>query len=132
MKKLIFLIPALLIAVNVYSQRLYFCEEYRNSEEIGVSDVFIIGSNGGYFTCMLDLRKSYETINTRKVSLDIYRITSYDDIYISTEKFDVQPDWDYIFFDKFYTFYTAGKYRVKAYRSDGSYIAAGSVTIKMR
>jgi len=132
MKKLIFIIPILLIIANVYSQKLYFCEEYRDGEEIGKSDVFIIGSNGGYFTCMLDLRKSYKTIDTRKVSLEIYRITSYDNIYISTETFDVTPSWDYIFFDKFYTFYTAGKYRVKAYRSDGSYIAAGNVTIKMR
>ena len=132
MKKLIFLIPVLLIAANLYSQKLYFCEEYRNGDEIGVSDVFIIGSNGGYFTCMVDLRNVYETINTRKVSLEIYRVTSYDDVYLSTETFDVQPGWDYIFFDKFYTFYTAGKYRIKAYRSDGSYVAAGNVTIKMR
>jgi hypothetical protein len=111
---------------------LYFCEEYRDGREIGVSDVFIIGSGGGYFTCMIDLRDDRITIGTRKVTLKIYRVYGSDEEYITSEKFDVEPDWDYIFFDKFHTFYSAGKYKVVAYNSYGDYVASGKVTIKMR
>jgi hypothetical protein len=40
MKRTAFLLIAVsvLLAQNVLSQRLYFCEEYRGGEEIGVSD----------------------------------------------------------------------------------------------
>jgi hypothetical protein len=134
MKKSLFLFVTafLLLSSYTFSQRLYFCEEYRDSREIGVSDVFIIGSGGGYFTCMIDLRDAGKVVGTSKVSLKIYRVYSSSDDYISTEKFDVQPDWDYIFFDKFYTFYSEGDYKVVAYKSNGSKIATGYVTIKMR
>jgi len=134
MKKTLFLIVTSIILFTGYSfsQSLYFCEEYKDSREIGKSDVFIIGSNGGYFTCMLDLRDIGRVLNTSKVSLKIYKITSYGEDYISTKKFDVEPDWDYVFFDKFYTFYSSGEYKVVAYKSNGSKIATGYVTIKMR
>jgi len=134
MKKSLFLFVTAFVLLTGYSfsQSLYFCEEYRDSREIGVSDVFIIGSNGGYFTCMIDLRDAGKVVNTRKVSLKIYKINTYDDNYITTEKFDVDPDWDYIFFDKFHTFYSSGYYKVVAYKSNGSKIATGYVTIKMR
>jgi len=128
----LFLIGLLLLAGSLYSQRLYFCEEYRDGKEIGVSDVFIIGSGGGYFTCMIDLRDDRTTIATRKVTLKIYRVYGSDEEYITSEKFDVEPDWDYVFFDKFHTFYSAGKYKVVATNSYGDYIASGKVTIKMR
>lgn len=109
--------------------RLYFCEEYRGGEEIGKSDVFLIGSRGGYFTCMIDLRPSGKTIGTRKVELRILKegSTKYD-----TEKFDVEPDWDYIYFDKFHTFYSPGVYTVTALKPDGSTVATGEVTIKFK
>ena len=108
---------------------LYFCEEYRNSEEIGKSDVFIIGPNGGYFTCMIDLRPAGTKIGTRKVELRILKEGSTN---YQTEKFDVEPDWDYIFFDKLHTFYSAGTYKVTALKPDGTPVASGEVTIKLR
>ena len=134
MKRTLFLFVTAFVLFTGYSfsQSLYFCEEYRDGREIGPSDVFIIGSNGGYFTCMIDLRDAGKVVGTSKVSLKIYKVYSGSDDYISTEKFDVQSDWDYIFFDKFYTFYSAGYYKVVAYKSNGSKIATGYVTIKMR
>lgn len=108
---------------------LYFCEEYRDGEEIGKSDVFIIGSGGGYFTCMIDLRPAGKKIGTRKVELRILKEGSTN---YQTEKFDVEPDWDYIFFDKFHTFRSAGTYKVTALTPDGSPVASGEVTIKLR
>ena len=45
---------------------------------------------------------------------------------------DVQPDWDYIFFDKFYTFRSDGKYKITAMKPDGTPIATGEVRIKYR
>jgi hypothetical protein len=76
--------------------KVYFVEEYRNGDEIGKSDVFIIGPNGGYFTCMIDLRETGKTIGVGRLDLRITKLGPSEKI-IATEKFDVQPDWDYIF-----------------------------------
>lgn len=111
--------------------KLYFCEEYKNGEEIGKSSTFIIGSNGGYFTCMIDLRPTGKKVGVGKLELRISKLGSSEKI-LDTEKFDVQPDWDYIFFDKFHTFYSAGDYKITAFKPDGTPVASGEVTIKMR
>jgi len=111
--------------------KLYFCEEYTGGKEIGKSDEFIIGKNGGYFTCMIDLRGSGKKIGVGKLELRITKLGGSEKI-IATEKFDVQPDWDYIFFDKFHTFYSAGDYKVTALKPDGTPVATGEVKISMK
>ncbi len=111
--------------------KLYFCEEYTGGKEIGKSDEFIIGKNGGYFTCMIDLRGTGKKIGVGKLELRITKLGGSEKI-IATEKFDVQPDWDYIFFDKFHTFYSAGDYKVTALKPDGTPVATGEVKISMR
>jgi len=111
--------------------KLYFVEEYTGGKEIGKSDEFIIGKNGGYFTCMIDLRGTGKKIGVGKLELRITKLGSSEKI-IATEKFDVQPDWDYIFFDKFHTFYSAGDYKVTAMKPDGTPVATGEVKISMR
>lgn len=111
--------------------KLYFCEEYTGGKEIGKSDEFIIGKNGGYFTCMIDLRGTGKKIGVGKLELRITKLGSSEKI-ITTEKFDVQPDWDYIFFDKFYTFRSAGDYKVTAMKPDGTPVATGEVKISMK
>jgi hypothetical protein len=111
--------------------KLYFVEEYTGGKEIGRSKEFIIGKNGGYFTCMIDLRDAGTTIGVGKLELRITKLGSSEKI-ITTEKFDVQPDWDYIFFDKFYTFRSAGDYKVTAMKPDGTPVASGEVKITMR
>ena len=111
--------------------KLYFVEEYTGGKEIGKSDEFIIGKNGGYFTCMIDLRGTGKKIGVGKLELRITKLGPSEKI-IATEKFDVQPDWDYIFFDKFHTFYSAGDYKVTAMKPDGTPVASGEVKISMR
>ncbi|MBN8586386.1 MAG: hypothetical protein J0M37_14950 [Ignavibacteria bacterium] len=111
--------------------KLYFVEEYTGGKEIGRSDEFIIGKNGGYFTCMIDMRGTGKKIGVGKLELRITKLGPSEKI-IATEKFDVQPDWDYIFFDKFHTFYSAGDYKVTALKPDGTPVASGEVKISMR
>lgn len=111
--------------------KLYFVEEYTGGKEVGKSDEFIIGKNGGYFTCMIDLKGTGKKIGVGKLELRITKLGSSEKI-IATEKFDVQPDWDYIFFDKFHTFYSAGDYKVTALKPDGTPVASGEVKITMK
>ena len=108
--------------------KLYFCEEYRNGKEVGVSDVFTIPSGGGYLTVMIKLD---EPIGVGKVDLRISKKTGGSEKIIETIPFDVQPDWDYIHFDEI-TFHSAGKHRVTLLKPDGTPIASGDVTIKYR
>ena len=114
------------------AQSLYFCEEYTD-HEVNVSDVFLIGSGGGYFCCMLDLRGSGETLGTYSVVLKISKITSDgDNEQIDSKGWDVKPEWDYIYFNQFYTFYSPGTYKVTATKSNGTFIASGKVTVKYK
>lgn len=131
-RKNILILALLLIAGTSFSQKLYFCEEYKDSKEIGVSSTFLITSSGGFFTCMLDLRDIGKTVETDKINLIIVDRSYGGYKKIATEPFDVQADWDYIYFDKFYTFYHEGYYSVTAEAPDGRKIASGSVTVKMK
>ena len=112
--------------------RLYFCEEYRNGREVGVSDAFTISSGGGYFTCMIDLRPTGKKIGVGKLDLRITKLTDAGEKIIDTKDFDVQPDWDYIYFDKFYTFRSDGRYKITALKPDGTPVASGTVKISYR
>jgi len=112
--------------------KLYFVEEYRDGREIGKSDVFTIEPSGGYLTCMIDLKGTGKKIGVGKLDLRITKITDDGEKIIDTKNFDVQPDWDYIFFDKFYTFHADGKYKITALKPDGTPVAAGDLTIKYR
>jgi hypothetical protein len=80
---------------------------------------------------MIDMRGTGKTIGVGKLELRITKLGGSEKI-IATEKFDVQPDWDYIYFDQFHTFYSAGDYKVTALKPDGTPVASGEVTIKMR
>lgn len=111
--------------------KVYFVEEYTGGKEIGKSDEFIIGKNGGYFTCMIDMRGTGKKIGVGKLELRITKLGGSEKI-VATEKFDVQPDWDYIFFDKFHTFYSAGDYKVTVLKPDGTPVGDGEVKITMR
>ena len=112
--------------------KLYFVEEYRDGEEIGKSDVFTIEPSGGYLTVMINLKNTGKKIGVGKLDLRISKKTDDGEKIMDTKTFDVQPDWDYIFFDKFYTFHADGKYKVTALKPDGTPVAAGELTIKYR
>jgi hypothetical protein len=113
---------------SVSGGKLYFCEEYTNGKEIGVSDVFTIPSGGGYLTVMIKLDKP---IGVGKVDLRISKKTGGSEKIIETIPFDVQPDWDYIHFDEI-TFHSSGMHRVTLLKPDGTPIASGDVEIKYR
>jgi len=132
LKRTVFFAVILLLSTEFsFSQKLYFCEEYTGSKEIGVSDVFTITTHGGFFTCMLDLRGTGEKINTDKITLKIEKYNGSSLKFVADEKFDVQSGWDYIYFDKFHTFYDAGKYKVTAFKPEDKPIASGDVTIEV-
>ena len=133
LNKVFYILSALILfAGPLFSQKLYFCEEYKDGKEIGVSKTFTITPEGGYFTCMVDLRETGKTVGMGKIDLVIVDRSYGGYKVVATEKFDVQPDWDYIFFDKFHTFYSPGVYKVTALTPDGEKIASGEVTIKYR
>ena len=111
--------------------RLYFCEEYRNGEEVGRSDLFTIPSGGGYLTVMIDLRPAGQTIGVGKVELRITRLSGGSEKIVETIPFDVQPDWDYIHFDEI-TFRQSGTHKVTLMKKDGTPICSGEVEIKYR
>lgn len=112
--------------------KLYFVEEYRDGKEIGKADVFTIEPGGGYLTCMIDLTTTGKKIAVGSLNLRITKKTDDGEKIIDTKKFDVQPEWDYIFFDKFYTFPSDGLYKITALKPDGTPVAAGEVRIKYR
>jgi hypothetical protein len=111
--------------------KLYFCEQYKDGEEIGVSDKFTTG----WLTVMVDLRPSFEVINADKVELKIIKIKdsigNYVDETIDIVPFDVDPDWDYIYFTDYdrVAFNSEGLYEVVCQRKDGSFIASGIIEI---
>ena len=139
MKKYFYVLSILFLSLIGYvsdscaqNKELYFCEEYRNGKEIGVSNVFTTG----WLTVMVDLRISNRTFETGKIDLRISRIKDENDNIITekiidTVPFEVQPDWDYTYFvDKDDLKFTApGTYRVICQKSDGTPITEGQVKI---
>ncbi len=79
--------------------KLYFCEQYLNGEEVGVSKRF----TPGWLTVMLDTRPAGTKLGTGKVELRLSKIKNASGEEISekilkTVPFDVQADWDYTYF----------------------------------
>ncbi len=115
--------------------KLYFCEQYKNGEEIGVSKRFTTG----WLTVMVDLRPAGKTFGTGKVDLRISKIKDEDGREISekiikTVPFSVQADWDYTYFEDHdnIKFKTPGTYRVVCQKVDGTPIVSGEVEIISR
>jgi len=112
--------------------RLYFCEQYKNGEEIGVSKRF----TPGWLTVMIDLRPAGKTLGTGKVELRISKIKDEDGSDISekiikTFPFSVQADWDYTYFEDHdnLKFKTPGTYKVVCQKVDGTPIVEGQVEV---
>lgn len=111
---------------------LYFCEDYVNGKEIGKSDVF----TPGYLTVMVNLRPVKKTLGTGKVELRLTKIKDEDgksisDEIIETIPFNVEPDWDYTYFQdqKKLGFKEPGTYKVTLMKTDGSPICSGQVKV---
>ena len=111
---------------------LYFCEDYVGGEEIGVSERFTTG----WLTVMV---KTDEPLGVGKVELRLSKIkdasgNSISEQIIDDIPFNVQPDWDYTFFQdkKNLTFKTPGTYKATLLKPDGSPIVSGEVEITSR
>lgn len=112
--------------------KLYFCEDYVGGKEINVSEVF----TPGWLTVMVDLRPAGKKIGVGKVEL---RLTKIKDEYgeriseriINTIPFEVQPDWDYTYFQdrKNLKFTSPGYYKVTLQKVDGTPIVSGEVKV---
>ena len=112
--------------------KLYFCEQYKNGEEIGVSKRF----TPGWLTVMIDLRPVGKTLGTGKVELKLSKIKDEDGKEISekiikTVPFSVQADWDYTYFEDHdnLKFKTPGTYKVVCQKVDGTPIVSGEVDV---
>jgi hypothetical protein len=107
---------------------LYFCEDYKDGKEIGVSKVFNIPAGGGKLTVMIRLGSQ---IGVSSVNLEIYKITGGDEELVETDPWDVDKDWDYIYFS-YVTFKKPGNYRVACTHKNGLEIVSGFIKINYK
>ncbi len=112
--------------------KLYFCEQYVNGEEVGVSKRF----TPGWLTVMLDTRPAGTKIGTGKVELRLSKIkdgagNEISEKILKSVPFDVQADWDYTYFTdkKNLKFDSPGTYKVVCQKKDGTPIAEGEVEV---
>ena len=121
----LFIIASRLYSQDINNDTVYFCRQYKFDHEVGVSDLFSISKKGDSITVMLrtkgSIRESHIRIKVEKVLPDTMFL-------ISTKKYDVEPHWDYIFFDGT-KFTEEGLYHVSILRDDGTEIAGNFVTI---
>ncbi|MBS1493847.1 MAG: hypothetical protein JST55_10060 [Bacteroidetes bacterium] len=109
--------------------KLYFCEDYKNGKEIGVSDRFTTG----WLTVMV---RTDKPLGVGKVELRMTKIKDADGDKISekiidTVPFDVQANWDYTYFQdkKRLKFTSPGTYKVTMQKIDGTPICSGEVEV---
>jgi len=106
-----------------YGNKLYFCEDYLQKEEINVSDKFTTGR----LTVMV---KTKDKLYDEDVALKLEQINDNGTKkYLKTIDFNI-PVGDYFFFKhKDLGFSKPGKYRVTLLGKDGTAICFGDVTI---
>lgn len=111
---------------------LYFCEDYVDGKEVGVSDRF----TPGYLTVMVDLRPENKKVGTANVDLIITQIkdekgTEIVEKEIDKIPFTVNADWDYLYFQdkERLGFRSPGTYRVTLADDKGRKIASGEIEI---
>ena len=110
-------------AQSLKNDSLYFCEEYKDSKEIGNSDEFYLPEKGGTITVML---RTVKAIGVVSVSILIEKDVAGMREKISAEPFDIETHWDYIFFSDVF-FPEPGKYKVSAVKKNGDVIASAYV-----
>jgi len=126
---LILLFGAVVISSNSVSAQglrndtLYFCEEYKDGKEIGNANEFYLPAKGGTITVMLRTKKP---VGVAEIFINIEKDVAGIKDKISSEPFDVEASWDYIFFADIF-FPEPGKYKVSAVKKNGDIIASGYV-----
>ena len=128
--KYIPVIYLLVISANIFCQAakpdtIYFCREYKNGDEVGLSNTFGIAPGGDSITVMV---KTNGPIKQSHVKVIVERYESGNYILAGTHKFDIDPSWDYIFFAGI-NFWKEGYYKVNLLKEDGSVIISNYVTM---
>ncbi len=126
----LFLFVLFSLAANVSGQNLtgdtiYFCREYKNGTEVGLTNTFGIGPGGDSITVMV---RTKGPIKEKRVSIVVEKVESDGFVTSGTHKFDVEPKWNYIFFAGI-NFPSEGYYKVRLLREDGSEVASNYVTM---
>jgi hypothetical protein len=119
-------------SAGTMSGKLYFCEDYKNGEEIGVSERF----TPGWLTVMV---KTDEPLGISKAELRLSKVADANGDKISeqiltTIPFDIQPNWTYTYFqdkDKL-KFSSPGTYRVILQKTDGTPLLSNDVEVVKR
>ncbi len=111
---------------------LYFCEDYVDGKEIGVSNRF----TPGYLTVMVDLRPENRKVGVDDVDLILTQIKDENGDEIAEKEIDIIPftvraEWDYLYFQdkERLGFKLPGTYRVTLADKNGKKIASGEVEV---
>ncbi len=119
----VFITTGTVFAQGQRNDTLYFCREYKDGAEIGNSTEFHIPEKGGMITVML---RTLKPVGAVEVFILLEKDVAGVRDKISKEPFDVEAEWDYIFFSDIF-FPEAGKYKISALTISGDVIAAGYV-----
>ena len=131
--KIILLCTLLIVCSEAFAQgtqndTLYFCRSYENGTELGLSDLFAMGSGVEMITVMVKtngpIKELHVAVKVEKVFADSMQV-------IATQKFDVERNWDYIFFADI-KFPSEGLYHVSLLRENGEEIVSNFVTMVLR
>ena len=113
-------------------KKLYFCEDYKDGEEVNVGKTFSVG----WITVMVDLRPAGKTMGVKSINIVLYKIKDADgnnivEKKVATVPFTVRTDMDYVYFKdtKKLKFTSPGTYRVACEKLDGTEIVDGEVNI---
>ncbi|MCX7833475.1 MAG: DUF2914 domain-containing protein [Ignavibacteria bacterium] len=135
--KLFFLVFSYLIFTLLFvgcekKSSLYFCEDYVDGKEIGVSKRF----TPGYLTVMVDLRPENKKVGAEEVELILTQIKDENGTEIAEKEIDripftVKADWDYFYFQnkERLGFKLPGTYRVTLADKNGNKIASGEIEV---
>ena len=123
----IFAMSATALSQSAKPDTLYFCREYKDGKEVGLASEFELKQKDGSITVMLrtagPVRESHATIRTEKTGENKQPVKT-------SAVFDIQPEWDYIFFDGI-KFSEEGIYKVTLNRENGDEVVSNFVKIKI-
>jgi hypothetical protein len=106
--------------------KIIFCEDVVNGDPVNASTFFIIGSNGGYVTIMINNGKP---IQTDKLIVNVWKASGNDNYeeFIETQKIAINPNMYSPFFK--YIFYDAGRYKIVINNKSEEWINTEYLTI---
>ncbi len=128
MKKIFTLLVFTLLTSFVFSQKIYFCENYTdNGEPIGTNSTWNIKSNGGYVYLLFNNNANH--LYSSKLYIYIDKQSSND--YVAYKTLSINTDENSTWAVYNYTFTEPGYYKVRFLNQDYQTLATEYCTIKM-